>query len=178
VYRIVFKREMLRRGIVDAVAFGTDIFHLSCHGDEDGVQLTDGTCLSWAELADEFAPLAAPERILVNSSCGGGHVAMAKAFGEAGSRFGYVCGSTTKTAAYHDLCLAWSILYNVPANHEAADGEKLRDAFKDAMAKINGVVQGDFVYRRWDEEKGHYRRFPKMPSEERAILAGLLNGAI
>ena len=155
-YRIVLNREMLRRAIDHAAKLEADIFHLSCHGDADGVQLTDGECLSWKGLAEEFAPLASAERILVNSSCEGAHRGVSKAFREAAARFGYLCGSSAKTVGYADSCLAWSILYNVLASEESIS----RDAFQGAIDKVNAAVAGEFVYRRWVAREGRYRIYP------------------
>jgi len=70
-YRLVYNREMLERAIQEAGEIGTDIFHLSCHGNETGVELTDGSFLGWDDLADMFNGFADDARILVNSSCGG-----------------------------------------------------------------------------------------------------------
>jgi hypothetical protein len=155
-YRIVLNREMLRKAIVYAAKAGADIFHLSCHGNADGVQLTDGECLSWGELADEFAPFATARRILVNSTCEGGHVGVSKAFREAPVRFGYLCGSSDETVGYADSCLAWSILYNVLANEESIS----QRAFQKAIDKVNAALPGEFVYRRWVEGDGRYKVYP------------------
>jgi hypothetical protein len=72
-YRVVLDRKMLKKAVAEAGRFETDIFHLSCHGDETGIQLADGEELGWEELADELTPLASRSRILVNSSCAGAH---------------------------------------------------------------------------------------------------------
>jgi hypothetical protein len=159
-YRVVLDRKMLKKAVAAAGRFETDIFHLSCHGDETGIQLADGEELGWEELADELTPLASRSRILVNSSCVGGHSGIAKAFRATSNRFGYICGSTRSTeddgVGYHDACLAWSILYNVLANRQS----RSRAAFQDAIDKINAVVAGDFVYRRWDGKMRGYRSYP------------------
>jgi hypothetical protein len=164
-YRVAFNREMLHKAIAEAVRFEADIFHLSCHGDEDGVQLSDqratGASLTWEELAADFTPFASNRRILVNSSCEGGHNGVAEAFRKCDQRFGYICGSTNKAVTFHDSCLAWSILYNVLANEASIS----RLVFQSAIGKINGVVSGDFVYRRWDSKKDRYRYYPSRKEE-------------
>jgi len=48
-YRIVFDRAMLSKSIAAAVNFEADIFHLSCHGNSDGVVLADDESLTWKE---------------------------------------------------------------------------------------------------------------------------------
>lgn len=164
-YRIVFNREMLQKAIAEAVEFEADIFHLSCHGGEDGVQLSDqrssGEILTWEEIASDFQPLAEKERILVNSSCKGGDGGVAEAFRKSKKRFGYICGSTSEIVTFHDSCLAWSVLYNILANEQSTS----KSTFQDAIKKINSVVSGDFVYRRWDHYKNRYRFYP--PRQEK-----------
>jgi hypothetical protein len=170
-YRIVFDLDMFRRAIRDAVKFEADIFHLSCHGDAEGVDLADGSSLSWEELAEEFAPLASVDRILVNSSCQGAHKGIATAFREAPVRFGYLCGSVAEDGvAYTDSCLAWSILYNILASKESIS----RRVFQEAIDKVNGAVSGDFVYRRWDTKEGRYLVYPKQSPD---VLAALYSAA-
>ena len=156
-YRIVFDGEMLNKAIAEALAFDTNIFHLSCHGDESGVQLADGEDIAWRGLADTLAPLASANRILVVSACVGGHVGLAKAFADTPARFGYLCGSSARDGVgFHDSCLAWSLLYNVLANRDAAD----REAFQDGIRRMNAAVEGGFVYRRWDGNK--YLSYPRV----------------
>lgn len=158
-YRIVLDRKMLKKAVAEAAKFEADIFHLSCHGDELGIQLADGDDLDWDALAEDLAPLAAPNRIFINAGCVGGHNGIAKAFRATRKRFGFLCGSTRSVddggVGYHDACLAWSILYNVLANH----GSRSRVAFQDAIDRINAAVAGDFVYRRWDGKNRCYRSY-------------------
>lgn len=53
-YRIVLNAELLCRAIKTASENDYDIFHLSCHGDEVGIRLSNQKDLSWDELADCF----------------------------------------------------------------------------------------------------------------------------
>jgi hypothetical protein len=166
-YRVVFNREMLRKAIAEATKWEADIFHLSCHGGEEGIQLCDqrtsGDVLSWEEVAADFQPFATQNKVLVNSSCMGGHRGVAEAFRKAKSRFGYICGSTSEAVTFHDSCVAWSILYNVPSN----DGTTGSRTFRTAIDKINSVVSGNFVYRRWDKDIKRYRTHPSPPKNTR-----------
>jgi len=157
-YRAVMNRDFLVRAVKEAHHFGADIFHLSCHGDSTGPRLHDGTDLSWDELADIFQPFANRDRVLVNSICEGGHDGIAKAFKEKSNKFGFICGSISKNGIYFDdACLAWSVLYNVLGSAKSAN----KSAFQSAINKMNSVVDGDFVYRRWDEPTKLYKYYPK-----------------
>src|SRR5271155_5408300 len=68
-YKIALNAKTLFRAIKAASTGGYDILHLSCHGDEEGIQLTDETELSWDELADSFQRAAQVPHALVISSC-------------------------------------------------------------------------------------------------------------
>jgi hypothetical protein len=155
-YRPALNQAMLVRAIDEATRRDATVFHLSCHGNEEGVVLADDTPLPWDELAELFQPFATESRLLVNSSCGGGHGGCANAFQKASNRFGYICGSTADIVDFQDSCIAWSILYNVIANAENTSPPTMRSAIE----KINAVVAGDFVYRRWDSRLGKYRYYP------------------
>jgi hypothetical protein len=144
-YRIVLDRKILNRAIRDAANFS--VFHLSCRGGDDGVQLSDMQWLDWDELAALLKPLASKDRLLVIASCSGGHSGLTQALAKADAAFGYVFGSTTDPevgVTFTDSCLAWSVLYN------GLSKGVTRDRARKSIRRINAVVDGDFVYRRWD----------------------------
>lgn len=154
-YRIVLNCRYLRQAINDATALDYSIFHLSCHGDENGITLASDELVDWLELAKMFQPLASQERCLVMASCSGGHYDLTKALTKSGSIFGYVFGSAHQNGVgFTDSALAWSILYRDIIEH-GFDRQTLRDA----VDKINHVVPADFVVRRWDGMV--YRRYPR-----------------
>src|SRR5260370_18554116 len=79
-YRIVLNAEVLRKAIKTGSENEYNIFHLSCHGDEGGIQLSHKTDISWDELADCSQT---PDRIppaLILSSCIGCDRGIALAF--------------------------------------------------------------------------------------------------
>lgn len=156
VYKLVFNIEMLKKSIEEARVLNVDIFHLSCHGDKDGIQLCDGKEISWKELVQLFSDFANSKKVLVISSCMGGHQGLAEAFMKETDKFGYICGSTAEYVTFHSSCLAWSILYNVLANNDSSE----KESFQDAINKINSVLDGKFVYRRWAEKSKKYLFFP------------------
>jgi hypothetical protein len=165
-YRIAFNLERLKDAIKEAERYKADIFHLSCHGNANGVGLCDGTSIDWPDFSTLFRPFAHESKLLVLSSCEGGHGGIAKAFQKTTGRFGYICGSTDPGGVtFHDSCVAWSILYNVLVKAEETEIER-RDAMREAIRKINLVVSGRFVYRRWSQSKQIYRYFPAEEDSE------------
>ena len=153
-YRIVLTRKYLRRAIEEADENNFAIFHLSCHGDSDGIKLADGTEIDWLTLAHMFKPFATQERCLVLASCSGGHYAFTKALVKVGAAFGYVFGSTAADGVgFTDSCLAWSVLYR-----ELIENGLARDTLQRAVETINVIAPGNFVYRRWSGSV--YQRYP------------------
>lgn len=143
-YRVVMTEELLRRAIQEATDGGFDVFHFFSHGNDEGVELTDGTWLSWLDFARLMKPFASPRRRLVVSSCQGGHAGLTKALEKTGALFATVFGSTAPTVKFTESCLAWSILYNSLAGHGYTRAE-----LRKTLDVINAAVEGDFVYRRW-----------------------------
>ena len=89
------------------------IFHMSCHGNDDGIALADGQFLDWLSFGRLFRRYASLGKILVLSCCSGGYVGVTKAFQKEGIAFGLVFGSTAKEGVgFTNSCLAWSILYS------------------------------------------------------------------
>lgn len=153
-YRVVLDRTRLRQAVRDAAEGDFDVFHLSCHGDEDGVRLSDGTDLDWGELAKVLQPLADDKKLLVMASCSGGYAGLTKALKSSKAVFGYVFGSTAETGvSFTHSCLAWSVLYN-----GLIEKKFNRTGIQATVDRINKIATGDFVYRRWDGKQ--YRHYP------------------
>jgi hypothetical protein len=160
-YRIVLNKTLLRRAIKEAADNDYGIFHLSCHGDEDGVQLSGNRDVSWRELAEYFQEAKSTPEALVLSSCVGGDAGIARAFEKLDRRptviFGAEATEEDDLITLPSACISWSILYSVLATEGMTP-----DAFKEAVTKMNKVTPHQFVYRRWDD-KG-YRRYPRAAS--------------
>jgi hypothetical protein len=132
---------------------------LSCHGDESGVELSDGDALTWAELAEVLKPLAQSDRLLVMASCSGGNPGLTRALALAGATYGYVFGSNTDPkigVSFTHSCLAWSVLYNGLIEKGVTP-----QSARTSINRMNEVVKGDFVYRRWDGKA--FRRYAGKP---------------
>jgi hypothetical protein len=156
-YRIVLNAELLRKAIKTASENEYNIFHLSCHGDEGGIQLSDKTDISWDELANCFQTAGRIPAALILSSCIGGDRGIARAFKERKRRpeviFGAEADEEKHVLTFPGACISWPILYTVLATRGMTP-----EAFKDAVKKMNSVTSHRFVYRRWDGQK--YRRYP------------------
>lgn len=160
-YRIVITEELLERAIKRAAKRRCEIFHLSCHGDEDGICLTDETELTWDELAHKFEQARFAPRALVLSSCLGGDRGVSRVFKSSDFRPEMIFGSEADKASkitFSGACIAWAILYS-----ELVHAGVTADAFRDAVDKMNYATPHEFVYRRWDTDR--YRRYP--PAEKR-----------
>lgn len=151
-YRVVLNRKFLRRAIEDASGNGYSVFHLSCHGDENGIQLADSDFIDWLTLARMLRDFANEDRCLVMASCNGGHYGLTKALRKTRSIFGYVLGSLSKVG-FVDSALAWSVLYR-----DIIEDGLNRATLIHAVEKINSVAPGDFVVRRWNNKI--YLRYP------------------
>ncbi|ESX20338.1 hypothetical protein X747_29100 [Mesorhizobium sp. LNJC384A00] len=153
-YRVVLDRLRLKKAVREALKGDFGVFHLSCHGADDGVRLSDGTDLSWTELAEILKPLASVDRLLVMACCSGGYAGLATELRKAGAVFGYVFGSTAEAGVtFTHSCLAWSALYN-----GLIEGKFTRKGVQKTIDRINGIAIGDFVYRRWGGAK--YLHYP------------------
>jgi hypothetical protein len=156
-YRIVLNTTLLCRAIKSASENSYDVFHLSCHGSEKGIRLTDGTRLSWADLADCFQQVKKMPNALILSSCIGGDGGIARVFAKRKRRpdviFGAEASNDEHLLTFPGACIAWPILYTVLATQGMNAA-----AFKEAVKKMNAVTSHQFVYRRWDRDS--YLRYP------------------
>ncbi len=155
-YRVVLSPDLLMRALNDAAEGGFDVFHLSCHGNDDGIALSDGSDVPWMALADWLKVFSSERKIIVMSSCLGGHVGFSKALTKKKTKFKVLFGSTaSRGISFSESCIAWSILYN-----ELLDGGVGIATLRTAVDKMNLVIPGEFVYRRWVDSRGVYLRYP------------------
>jgi hypothetical protein len=160
-YKIALNTKRLLKAIQEAAANGYDILHISCHGDKEGIQLTDETELSWDELAAFFQENKGAPSALIMSSCVGGDHGIARAFRKCKRRPDVIFGSEApkpNRITFPGACVSWPVLYT-----SLARSGLTRDAFKDAVTKMNFITKHKFVYRRWHEDK--YRRYPSREDE-------------
>jgi len=96
-------------------------------------------------------------KALILSSCVGGDRGIAQAFKKRKRRpdviFGAEADEDENLLSFPGACISWPILYTVLATKG-----RTREAFKDAVNKMNHITPHRFVYRRWDGQG--YRRYP------------------
>ncbi len=156
-YKIVMNVGLLRKAIASASEHECDVFHLSCHGDENGIQLTDKKEISWKDLASLFQKTNHMPCALVLSSCVGGDGGVARAFKECGQQPKVIFGAEANgdnVLTFPGACISWPILYT-----ELVNGGMTPKTFKAAIKKMNKITAHQFVYRRWDGET--YLRYPQ-----------------
>ncbi len=150
-YRTVVDRKRLSKALTEASQGGFSVFHLSCHANKDGFDLTSDSDISWAELA-----ILAQDRLqdtaLCLSACEAGNIAVAKEFQQQEFPPSYIVGPQTEPG-YAQACVAWSVFY-----HSLAKQGIKKEHMKSALDRMNQAVDSDFLYRRWDGKK--YLRYP------------------
>jgi hypothetical protein len=142
------------KAIAAAAKQDFEVIHLSCHGNDDGIALSDDTRLNWAEFATIFKTHQCRPLVLVMSTCCGAASGIGDAFRKLTHCPAIILGSTTPLS-YADYCVAWAILYR-----QLPEDGVTRGAAKTAMRKINAVVANQFVYRRWDSKTRKYLYYP------------------
>jgi len=99
-----------KKSIEECASTGCNVFHLSCHGDEDGIALTDNYQPTWGEFADSFQDhIQTPTAIIISSCCGAAK-GISKAFIDKKYKPKIIFGSTTPLS-HSKYITAWSILY-------------------------------------------------------------------
>jgi hypothetical protein len=152
--RFVVDRKHLKEAIYEATTQSIDVLHLSCHGDDEGIQLTDYTDVSWTSFARYFQEGHRCPNALVMSSCFGAARQVSSAFRKVDDRPAIIFG-TTEARKFSEYAVAWAILYRrfkLSGVH--------RDAAQRALRQICAVVHPSFLYRRWDKDEDTYLRFP------------------
>jgi hypothetical protein len=155
-YRIVITPKYLAKAVTLAAKHKCDVFHLSCHGNETGIFLTDETHLSWKELAKVFQKADPMPKVLVLSSCLGGDKGLAQAFKKSDRRPDVIFGAEADepdNISFAGACISWPILYT-----ELVDRGLSQSVFMDAVNKMNTITPHQFVYRRWKTDR--YVRHP------------------
>ena len=136
------------------------ILHLSAHGGKDGVQLSNGEIITWAQLREFLVPVNESLQgslLLCMSACEGyGACRMAMEVRDAPHPYFAMIGNFG-TPSWSDTAVSYLAFY-----HLLAKGWKIRDAVE-AMKAASGDLQ--WVVQTADEIKQGYLEFMK----ERAV---------
>lgn len=135
------------------------ILHLSMHGNDQGVRITDGTFLSWYDLQKALVPLT-------NAMNGGLLICMSSCFGSAGCRmamheekdqpFWALVGNNT-SALWADAAVAYITFYHLFFKGQSA--EQCVEAMKHASGDHNFMLwSGHKVKADWGALMSQSRR--------------------
>lgn len=155
VCRTVIDRKHLSKAIQESNRREASVFHISCHANEAGFDLTTDENLTWSDLS-EIAESRLENVVLCLSACEAGNVATAKAFQKQGAPPSYIVGPETGVG-YAQACVAWSVFY-----HYLTEKGVSKESMKIAVDRMNQAVDGEFLYRRWTGER--YLRYPSAGS--------------
>jgi hypothetical protein len=114
------------------------ILHLSMHGNEEGVKLTDGAFLHWQQLRHLLLPISKGKLLLCMSSCYGFSGCRMAMFADRLSPFLAIVGHRGK-ANLNDLAMGYSAFY-----HRLFKGALLPTAFE-AMKQASGDINFDYI---------------------------------
>lgn len=160
--RMVLNKKYLKKAVGEAIEDGFDVLHLSCHGNDDGIALSDKTNLSWVEFAALF-PRFDKAPALVMSSCRGAVKGISNAFVDKRHPPPFIFGSE-KTLRYDTYAAAWALLYRQLSRHGLS-----RETGQEAMEHIIAVFHISFVYRRWDDKARKYLQYPSKHSKYEVV---------
>jgi hypothetical protein len=123
----------------------TPIIHISCHGNSEGLQLSNGDFISWTELSDLLRPIneALNNQLVLSMSCCEGYAGIRMAMTLDNTADPYFCLiGTPDKPTWADTCVAFTCLY-----HRINKGAHISDAV-DAMRSASGV---DTFFVEWAE---------------------------
>ena len=152
--RFALDREHFEKAIADAKIQNCTVVHLSCHGDEDGIALTNNYQPSWDKFADLFQHHEWIPKALVMSACCGATSGIRDAFRNKPKKPGIIFGSSDGRS-YGEYTVAWAMLYR----RFKRDGIN-KDSAKLALKEIHAVVSDKFLYRRWSASRDSYVSYP------------------
>lgn len=135
------------------------IVHLSMHGNNDGVALTDGTFLSWTDLRHSLAPLT-------NAMQGGLLICMSSCFGSSGCRMAmhdesdqpfWALVGNAGSASWSDAAVAYVTFYHL--FFKGIPVKECVDRMKMASNDTNFMLwSGREVKASWVEHVQKFRR--------------------
>lgn len=145
----------LKEGLTAAIEKnkGRPILHISAHGNEEGIKLTDTTFLKWSELADLLTP--------INESIGGFLLCLSSCHGYSGTQMAMdikddklpfiAIVANSEIVDFADTSIAYSTFY-----HLFSKGHSVSESVN-AMCKSSG--NSNFFFKGAREVKDSYKMF-------------------
>ncbi|QDP24069.1 hypothetical protein [Bradyrhizobium cosmicum] len=142
------------KAIAHAAKGDYDVVHISCHGDEIGIAVTNNKPINWPEFVGLFCKHNCNPRALVMSSCCGATDELANEF-EKVPNGPYIIFGSIDERNYNEYAVAWTILYNLFKTKGVH-----RDVAMEALRAIKAVAHNNFRYLRWKDNKKKYVQYP------------------
>lgn len=116
-----------------------DILHVSCHGNSDGIQLTDGTFLEWDEFAEYLTPAIHRKYLCLSSCQAASSSELVDIFRTNPDCKPISVAGCPSSILWHHSFVAWSIYYS-----RLLSGSSPYDDMRDALAAICLATGADF----------------------------------
>jgi hypothetical protein len=147
-------KSHFRKAIEHAAKGDYDVVHVSCHGDDLGIAVTNNARINWPEFVGLFREYKCNPHALVMSSCCGAADELANEF-EKINNGPYIIFGSTDERNYNEYAVAWTILYNLFRTKGVH-----RDVAMEALRAIRAVAHNNFRYLRWHDTKKEYVQYP------------------
>lgn len=154
----VFKEAMCKDDLFTLlevfVRSGCSVLHLSCHGNDGGVGLTNGDYVSWNELFTKLEPFMGSKHLFLSSCSAVATDRLVRLFETSDRRPFEVVGSPDDIEWRH-AHLAWSMIYSAFCLPDAGD---MGDEMTRTLAAIRLATECEFVVNFWieHEDTGEY----------------------
>jgi len=150
--RLVLDQKHLERALQEARRGGYNVLHLSCHGGEDGIEISNSDSVTWSDLSSLFQQSKFRPRAIVMSACCGATTHVRAAFKQSSNKPEIIFGSIDRRD-FGDYVVAWTLLYR-----EFVVNGLSKASAQTALKQIHAVGHKSFLYYRWDGTK--YRVYP------------------
>jgi hypothetical protein len=142
------------KAIAHAAKGDYDVVHVSCHGDDVGIAVTNNSPIDWPAFVELFRKHKCSPHALVMSSCCGASDDLANEFEKVPWGPNIIFGSIDDRN-YNEYAVAWTILYNLFKTKGVH-----RDVAREALRAIRAVAHNNFRYLRWSDDMKVYRQYP------------------
>jgi len=147
-------KSHFEKAIAHAANGDYDVVHVSCHGDDVGIAVTNNSPINWPDFVELFRKYKCNPHALIMSSCCGATDDLANEFEKI--PYGpYIIFGSIDERNYNEYAVAWTILYNLFKTKGVH-----RDVAMEALRAIRAIVHNNFRYLRWKDDKKEYVQYP------------------